>query len=265
MSSAQIEKRTDPAVRYIRKIRDGEDHTRVFCEGIHLAEEMLASHWPILELFCLPEMLTDVKRIFLKRGAAPVRVRTVAPHVMSFVSDLDTPPGVISIGEKRPVKTPLGKSASLLLVLAGVQNPLNVGAVLRTGEAAGVSEVWTTRATADPFRPKALRASSGSAFRLPVIAAATLAEAAGQLKTRDVALVGAVQDGHIDYDRFDWTRPSALVMGSEGTGFTKDELALFTETVRIPMLGAVESLNVGNAAAVCLFEAARQRRSKKRA
>lgn len=264
MPAAQIEKRTDPAVRYIRKVRDGEDHERVFCEGIHLVEELLASHWPVQDVFCLPEMRDEVRRVLARRGSGETTVRTLAPHVMSFVSDLDTPPGVISIGRKRPPKSLPSKTAPLVLVLSAVQNPQNVGAVLRTAEAAGVSEVWTTRSTADPFRPKALRASSGSAFRIPVISANALAEVASQLSSRNVALIGAVQDGKVDYDRRDWTRPSALVMGSEGGGFTREETALFAETVRIPMSGAVESLNVGSAAAICLFEAARQRRAAKR-
>ncbi len=264
MPTAQIDKRTDPAVRYIRKVRDGEDPAHVFCEGLHLVDELLSSRWPVVEIFCVPELQGDVKRVFLKRGLTAPRIRTLADHVMSFVSDLETPPGVISIGEKRPVKSTPGKAAPLMLVMAGVQNPQNVGAILRTGEAAGVSEVWTTAGTADPFRPKALRASSGSALRIPVISAATLSEAAGQLKSRDIAIVGAVQDGRIDYDQVDWTRPSALVMGSEGTGFSAAELKLFTETVKIPMMSPVESLNVGNAAAICLFEAARQRRVKAR-
>jgi 23S rRNA (guanosine2251-2'-O)-methyltransferase len=93
-----------------------------------------------------------------------------------------------------------------------------------------------------------------------VISIATLSQVAAQLKTRDVALIGAIQKGKVDYDRADWTKPSALVMGSEGSGFTREELVLFNETIRIPMAGAVESLNVGSAAAICLFEAARQRR-----
>jgi TrmH family RNA methyltransferase len=264
MPAAQIEKRTDPAVRFIRKVRDGEDRDRVFCEGLHLAEELLASHWPIQDVFCLPEIRERVREVLTHHGSAGTTVRTVAPHVMSFVSDLDTPPGVIAIARKRPPKSPAGKSAALVLVLAGVQNPQNVGAVLRTAEAAGVSEVWTTRATADPFGPKALRASSGSAFRLPVIPAPSLAEVAAQVKARDVRLVGATQNGAKDHDLYDWTGPAALVMGSEGTGFSKDELALFDDTVKIPMRGAVESLNVGSAAAICLFEAARQRRRKDR-
>ena len=258
---AQIDKRTDPLVRFLRKVRDGEDHERVFCEGLHLVEELIASHWPLQDVFCLPEMKDEVRMFLARRQNPDTPLRTIAPHVLSFVSDLESPPGVIAIGRKRPVKAPPAEKASLVLVLAGVQNPQNVGAVLRTGEAAGVSEVWTTGGTADPFRPKALRASSGSAFRLPVIAAPSLAEVAAQVKARGVALLGATQNGKMDYDRVDWTKPSALVVGSEGKGFSDAELALFSQTVRIPMAGAVESLNVGNAAAICLFEAARQRRA----
>jgi TrmH family RNA methyltransferase len=144
-------------------------------------------------------------------------------------------------------------------VIHNVQLPQNVGALIRTAEGAGVSDIYMTGSSADAWGPKALRGSSGSAFRVPIRKVAALAEALSELKTQGVRSVAATQNGKTAYDKVDWKQPSAVVMGSEGSGFSVEELALFDETLRIPMKGRVESLNVGSAAAVCLFEAARQR------
>ncbi|MBV9079884.1 MAG: RNA methyltransferase, partial [Elusimicrobia bacterium] len=251
-------------VRFLRRVRDGEDPGRVFCEGQRLVEELLKSGWPPQELYCAADQLDRVKEMLDRFSKPGVPVRVMTDPVMSFVSSVDTPPGVIAIAKKRPSSLVRTAAAPLILVLNGLQLPQNVGAIFRTAEAAGVSEIWTTRGTADPFGPRALRGSSGSVFRIPVCPAGTLKEAAGVIASSGAALVGATQNGRVDYDRIDWTRPTALVLGSEGGGFSDEDAALFSETAKIPMAGSVESLNVAGAAAVCLFEAARQRRAAAR-
>ena len=264
MPAARIEKRTDPAVRFLRRVRDGDEPERVFCEGHRLLEELLKSGWPPQEIYSTAGHVERVKQLLSRfsREGAPLRV--LSEDVMAFVSSVDSAPGVIAVAKKRPARPAPSGGMPLVLVLHGLQLPQNVGAILRTAEAAGVSEIWTTRGTADPFGPKALRGSSGSAFRLPIRAAASLTEAASAISTSGAVIVGATQNGRLAYDRLDWTRPIALVLGSEGGGFSEADAALLTETAKIPMAGSVESLNVAGAAAVCLFEAARQRRSAAR-
>ena len=261
MTARKIEKRSDPAVRHLRNVRDGEDRERVFCEGFRLVEELLKSGWPVQEAYATPETEERARSLLQQHGSPSAPLRVVSESVMTFVSSLETPPGLIAIAKKR--RTPSMSSATpLILVLHGLQLPQNVGAVLRSAEAAGVAEVWTTRSTSDPFNPKALRGSSGSAFRLPIFAYTSLTDVARDLKTRGVLLVAAHQDGAVPYDRVDWCGPTALAVGSEGAGFAGSDASLFDLTIRIPMAGAVESLNVANAASVCLFEAARQRRAR---
>jgi tRNA G18 (ribose-2'-O)-methylase SpoU len=153
------------------------------------------------------------------------------------------------------------QSTGCFLILIGAQLPQNVGAMLRTAEGAGVVEVWICEATTDPFGPKAVRGSSGSCFRVPVRVGMRLDQALERLQSAGITPVAATQNGTIDYDRFDWRKPAALVLGAEGTGFSTEQEALFTTKLRIPMAGKIESLNVATAAAVCLFEAARQRRA----
>jgi RNA methyltransferase, TrmH family len=255
-----IDKRADPAIRHLRRVRDGEDPERVFCEGFRLVEELLKSGWAPLEAYATRETEARARELLARHdhGATPLRV--LSDSVMAFASGVDSPPGVIAIARKRRPSVTT-KGVPLILVLHGLQLPQNVGAIIRSAEAAGVSEVYVTRTTADPFNPKALRGSSGSAFRLPIHPPATLAEVAGLLKSRGIRLLAATQEGADPHDSMDWTGPAALVVASEGAGFSDADIGFFDRTIRIPMAGAVESLNVASAAAVCLFEAARQRRA----
>jgi RNA methyltransferase, TrmH family len=259
MPPSKIDKRTDPAVRHLRHVREGEDRGRVFCEGFNVVEELLKSGWSPLEAFVTEATIERARQLLARYDRATTPLRLLTDSVMSFASGVDSAPGIIVIARKTP---PAVKPAAspLVLVIHGLQLPQNVGALIRSAEGAGVTEVWTTKTTADPFNPKAIRGSSGSVFRIPVCSASSLREAADQLKSRGIRLLGASQKAKKSYDRADWTSPAALVLGGEGAGFSKDDLACIDEEVVIPMSGQVESLNVSNAAAVCLFEAARQRR-----
>ena len=153
-------------------------------------------------------------------------------------------------------------TSPLLVVLHGLNNPVNVGAILRSAEAAGATGIITTQHTSDPFSPKSLRGAMGSAFRLPVWPKTTYAEVLSWCAERQIDTVCADVEGSTPYTDFDWTGPRALIVGPESTGLLREEVAATNIAIRIPMLGKVESLNVGVAAAVVLYEAARQRASK---
>jgi TrmH family RNA methyltransferase len=154
---------------------------------------------------------------------------------------------------------------SLLVVLHQINNPVNVGAILRTAEAAGAGGVITTRNTSDPFSPKSLRGAMGSAFRLPIWTGPDYEEMIAWCRARKIETVCADADAPLAHTDFNWTRGTALILGPESTGFTAGEMESATHVVRIPMHGAVESLNVSVAAGILLFEAARQRSVTKKA
>src|SRR6185503_17522076 len=151
------------------------------------------------------------------------------------------------------------KTNPLLVVLHQINNPVNVGAVLRTAEAAGANGIITTSNTSDPFSPKSLRGAMGSAFRLPIWREAGFEAAVEWCRARKISLVGTDADANLKHTDWSWTEATALVLGPESTGLTGDELRLTDQTVSIPMAGEVESLNVSVAAGILLYEAARQR------
>jgi len=140
-----------------------------------------------------------------------------------------------------------------------VQDPGNTGAIIRAAEAAGATGVITTAGSADPFGWKALRGSMGSAFRLPHLRGLSIDQALCALEKGGVAVLAAAKDGERRYDEADLRGPVALVVGSEGRGLPPAVLERAAARLRVPLAGPVESLNVGVAAALVLFEAARQR------
>lgn len=149
----------------------------------------------------------------------------------------------------------------LLLVLDGVQDPHNLGACLRSADAAGAHAVIVPREHSAPLSAVARRAASGAAETIPVFQVVNLARALRELKEAGVWLAGASQEADTDIFHADLHRPLAIVLGGEGKGLrrlTQEECDML---VRIPMAGSVESLNVSVATGICLFEAVRQRGS----
>jgi TrmH family RNA methyltransferase len=147
-------------------------------------------------------------------------------------------------------------------MLHKTNNPVNVGAIVRTAEAAGATGVIATANTADPFSAKALRGAMGSAFRLPLWRGGTFSEVLEWCRGRKIQLICADVSAPKIFSDVNWRKPTALLVGRESAGLSKDELAAADLAVHIPMKGAVESLNVAVATGVILYEAARQRAQK---
>ena len=154
-----------------------------------------------------------------------------------------------------------GAGPPLVVVALGIQNPGNLGALLRTAEAAGATGAVLTAGTADPLSWKALRGSMGSALRLPHLRERNLAAALDLLTGRGLRLVATVARGGTSYDQADLRGPLALLLGNEASGLPEEAEARATLRLTIPVRAPVESLNVGVAAGILLFEAARQRRA----
>lgn len=254
MPPAIIDRRSHPIVKELKDIRDGINTDLIFCEGIRLAGEILKSSLPVRSVVCTKktfEQCTALLRSFPKH--CPVVL--LNDDVMSFVSDLDSPPGLIVTADRPPFSTKPVTNESRILVTHRFQSPSNLGNLLRTAEAAGVDEVWVTEGSCDPYGPKSLRASAGSAFRVAIRHGVEFQTAISELRSKNVRVFGASGHGGVSFDEIDWTPPFALVMGSEAAGFTDTEREVVTDFISIPMGGKVESLNVGNAAAVLLFSA----------
>lgn len=190
-----------------------------------------------------------------------VEYEVVADFVFEQISDTVTPQGIISL-----VQMPQYKLSELLqgrrthlLILEGIQDPGNLGTMLRTAEGAGVTGVILNRTTADLFGPKTIRSTMGSIYRMPYFVAEDLAGTVREIKAQGVRIYAAHLSGAKRYDMADYSKATAFLIGSEGCGLTDELSALSDERVRIPMEGAVESLNAAVSAALLMYEANRQR------
>jgi TrmH family RNA methyltransferase len=208
-------------------------------------------------------------------GIPRARVLRTTDKLFASVAGTEAPQGVAALfyqhawGFEDVLRGPgpMREVAPLVVVMAGVQDPGNVGTIVRSAEAFGATGVVAARGTADPWSPKALRASAGSGLRLPVLRGMAVPVLLAQLKMERVKIFAAgaaSRDAASGANELsaDLRDPAAVFIGSEGAGLPPEVLHAADATISIPMSEAVESLNAGVAASVVLFEAARQRKAK---
>ncbi|WP_139373425.1 TrmH family RNA methyltransferase [Prosthecobacter debontii] len=258
----QITSASNEKIKHAKRVREGKEPGLIFIEGLRLAEEAFRSALTIEMAFSLSgSELSPALSQTLDQQQIPVF--EVTPDIMRALGDTVQPQGIILLAQ-RPVAnlTPdHSLESSLWLGLDRLQDPGNVGTLLRTAEAAGVTGIVALKGCADAYAPKVLRSAMGSAFRLPIQANAS-AETLTSFQKAGVKVVVAAGDGEMDYDRYDWTQSTLLLLGNEGRGVAPELMQQSDVRLRIPMQAGVESLNVAAAGAVMLFEAARQRRLK---
>jgi TrmH family RNA methyltransferase len=146
------------------------------------------------------------------------------------------------------------------LFLESIQDPGNLGTMLRTGEGAGVAAVIANKTTVDLYSPKTIRSTMGSIYRIPFLVAEDFGQAILEGKRRGVRFYAAHLKGSVCYDKPDYRHATGFLIGNEGNGLTPETASLADAYIRIPMEGKVESLNAAAAAAILMYEANRQRR-----
>jgi RNA methyltransferase, TrmH family len=249
-------------------------------EGARLVEEALGSGCRVEAVLFSESGERHRERLapMIGRREMAFPVLKTTDRLFEGIADTEHPQGVAALVEPRKVEvadflaTPEGTCSPLLVVLAGVQDPGNVGTILRTAAAFGATGAATSATaqggTASPFSPKALRASAGAALHLPVLAGMSLTILLTQLKMNGIhTLASCVQDAakvgaSLAPWEVDWCQPIALLVGNEGAGLPEEIMRGADARVHIPMARGVESLNAAAAAAVMFYEAYRQREQK---
>lgn len=221
----------------------------------------------LIELYATAEAAERHADVIAAARAAGTPVLTATPEVVAAVSDTVTPQGLVGVCRflDTPFEQVLAGRPRLVAVLAHVRDPGNAGTVLRCADAAGADAVVLTDASVDPYNPKAVRASAGSLFHVPVAVGVPVAEAVGALRDAGVRVLAADGAGRRDLDaELDagaLDGPTAWVFGNEAWGLPEQTRALADEVVRVPIHGRAESLNLATAAAVCLYASARAQRA----
>jgi len=253
-SPKRISGRDNPEFKRFLAVRTRKNRELILVEGPKLLGEAVRSGLTIDSL-----AIDDPNRGEAARFRARSTVVFAAP-LMKTLSDVETHQGVLALVERpRFGRDWLAKKDTFLLVLDGLQDPGNVGTLLRTAEAAGVTGVLLTRGCADPLLPKALRASAGSALRMPHLFDLSTEDLLCLLP-RGLRLAAAVADPKAEsaFGETSFTPPVALALGSEGSGLSREIEAASSVRIRVPSAAKVESLNVAAAGAVLLFEIARR-------
>jgi TrmH family RNA methyltransferase len=252
----------NPHVKQIRSLgadRRARHRERCFVlEGVRLLAEAQRAGASVRQALYAPDQLgqSEAGRQMLDWLSGQPGCLPAAPRVVAAAADTVTPQGVVAVLEW-PAPPP---SRGLWLVLDAVQDPGNVGTLLRSAEAAGAAWLLSSQGTADLYSPKVVRAAMGAHFYLPLQADCTWDALAAHLHAvpRVYAAVGGAS---LAYDAADWRGPVALIIGSEAQGISAAGLAQATHQIGIPMVGRAESLNAGVAGSIMLFEALRQRRA----
>lgn len=185
----------------------------------------------------------------------------VSEEVMKKAADTQTPQGALTVLNRTEysLEQILSKPDGLFLLLEDLQDPGNLGTILRTAEGAGVDGIIATKNTVDIFSPKTIRSTMGSIYRVPFIYEETLKEVILKMKEGGIKTYAAHLDGELYYSSFSFTQGTAFIIGNEGNGLRKETADLADFYIKIPMEGQVESLNAAIATALLIYEAHRQR------
>ncbi len=249
-----------------------QDGEMIGVEGPKLVEEALRSGLEAEALLVSEAGEREAGQILdvagnSETGIPRSRVLRTTNKLFEGVAGTDTPQGVAALFRQREWgfddilrgSGEMGGSSPLVVVLAAVQDPGNVGTILRSAEAFGATGAVATRGTADPWSPKALRASAGSALRLPLLRGMAIPVLLAQLKMAKMKIYAASSASQNNGAKADLREAAAIFVGNESSGVPAEVERAADAVISIPMAAAVESLNAGVASSLVLYEAARQR------
>jgi len=236
-------------------------HGECAIEGVKLIEEALRSGQHLNGVF-FSESARPLAEKLLPQIGARTEALVLPNALFNSIVPSDAPQGVAAL-----LKLPAFSAVQLLerlsdgpfVVAAGLQDPGNLGTILRSAEAFGAAGVFLTEGTVSPYNWKVLRGSAGSIFRLPVVRIAS-AELLPLLRARGVRLVATSSHQGTPLPQISWTLPLAIFIGNEGAGLPRELMSQMDQTLAIPQAAQVESLNAGIAASILLYEAARNRK-----
>jgi TrmH family RNA methyltransferase len=233
-------------------------------EGSKVISVALDAGAPVEAIYYAPQVTADdrARAVVEQALGAGIRAYELSAGVMERVADTVTPQPLLAIVAFVDVSLEALADASLFVVCANVRDPGNAGTVLRSAEAAGADGVVCCDGSVDVYNPKTVRASAGALFHVPVVAGGDVVQVLERLGNWGVHRLAAMAHDGREYTEVDLTTTTALVLGNEAAGVAPRLQPWIDQTVTIPMAGRADSLNVGMAAAVLCFEAARQRRHR---
>ena len=257
MITATSNKRTKWLVSITEKAKERRKEQAFVVEGSKMFEE--ADEKYIREVYVSESY---IEKNGISDKLQRVGFETVSDEVFKKISDTKAPQGILCVMNqyKYTLEDLLNKDNPVLVLLEDIQDPGNLGTILRTGEGAGIDGVIMTKDTVDIYNPKTIRATMGSIYRMPFLYVDSLQEVIGKLQEKGISVYAAHLKGNEYYDNFDFKKGTAFLIGNEGNGLKKETADLADVYLKIPMEGKVESLNAAIATSLLMYETYRQRR-----
>lgn len=260
MITSSANARVKQVIQWQTKAKERKSAGIFLAEGLKMFEEMPEER--AREVFVSEEA---AERFLRQPDIAGKLLRTgyelVSEEVFQKMSDTQTPQGILCVVE-RPrysLEQLLNEENPLLVALENLQDPGNLGTIVRTGEGAGITGIIMNRGTVDIYNPKTIRATMGSVYRVPFVCVEDLRESVKAMRERGIRCYAAHLSGRKHYDDCSFREGTAFLIGNEGNGLTSELADMADEYLKIPMEGQVESLNAGIATALLMYEAHRQR------
>ncbi len=245
---------------HMKKNRDARG--LYFVEGIRFVSDAIDNEQDIVSIVISDKLdsLNGGKELIERATAVCKDCSCVSEKLFKEISDTQTPQGILAVLKKREfvLDTVIGQGSSVV-VLDTLQDPGNVGTIIRTADAAGVSAVILTKGCVDLYSPKVLRSTMGSVFHLPIFEGLYMNETIGLLKQSGYKVIASHLAGQNNYFDEDLTCKSAIIIGNEANGISEETSKLADRLVKIPMPGKAESLNASIAASIMIYEIVRQK------
>jgi TrmH family RNA methyltransferase len=258
----------NPAIKSIRKLADRKERHQTglfFIEGLKIVGEAVDKNWSVQTLIYAPELLTSLfgQQLVEKMKGQGIAPLEVTADVFRSLSAKDGPQGIGAVVQQRMKRLEEFhiRPGDAWIALDAVQDPGNLGTILRSSDAAGSRGVLLMDQSTDPFDPAAVRASMGAIFSQQLVKT-SLAEFAAWKKQEAVFVVGTSDKARQDYHKFVYPRAVVVLMGSERQGLQEAHFALCDAVVSIPMMGESDSLNLAVATSLILYEILNQRRDR---
>ncbi len=248
--------------RKLKRRLHREEQGRFLLEGIRGIEDALITGARIHEVLISPYLFRNPRGCALHERlvAAGIEIYGVTEEVLEHVADTDTPQGAVAIVGIPDSELCLHGSP-LVLLADGISDPGNLGTLIRTADAFGLSGIILSGDVVDPFNSKCVRATMGSILRVPLVSFKKVKDSIEFLKKHEFSIVAADTKADTTCYDYDFCGKCGILVGSEAHGLTKEVQRLCDRAVRIPMMGDAESLNAGVAGSILMYEAYRQRRS----
>lgn len=260
-----VTSRENKTIKYLHSLSEPKHRKQegaFLIEGVKMAGEALREPGRVRLFVAAPSLPEGKGRLLLERAETQsVEIFWISERLMDALSESKTPQPVMAVvSMKEYAEEALVKPGPGLFVIAHeLQDPGNLGTIVRTAEAAGAAGVAVTQNTADPYNARAIRASMGSILRMPVVRINDVHDFIGRCKQNGFQTAALALSGSSTHFDLDLRKPTAVIVGQEGGGLPEDIVQRVDYRVRIPMSPTIDSLNVATASAVILYEALRQR------